>query len=137
MSVVAADEHTAKALAVSVGTELVRIIRLRLADQHPVLINDLYLLRKDCPGLETHSELEADQVSVYEIITRDYGLRIAEMKGFIQPVLADKQEAKCLEITPGSPVFRTEVVGTNPEGRPLVYAVDLVRGDWSYDISSS
>lgn len=133
----AADEHTATALDVPVGTELVRIIRLRLADDRPVLINDLCLLHKDCPRLETHAELAAYQVSVYEIITRDYGLRIAEMKGFIHPVLADKQEAKYLEIVPGSPIFRAEVVGKNPEGRPLVYAVDLVRGDWSYDISSS
>jgi GntR family transcriptional regulator len=135
--VIPAEEALAAALSVPVGAALVRIVRLRLADGRPVLINDLCLLSKDCPGLETNPDLRKEQSSVYQIITRDYGLRIEEMKGFIQPVLAGKHEAKLLEIAPGSPIFRTEVTGTNPEGRPVIHAVDLIRGDWAFDISSA
>jgi GntR family transcriptional regulator len=135
-AVVPADESLIAVLDVPAGTDLVRIVRLRTADGHPVLINDLRLLSQDCPGLDSCPELSSDQSSVYQILTRDYGFQIAEMKGFIQPVLASKQQAELLEIAPGSPIFRTEVTGTNPEGRPVVHAVDLVRGDWAFDISS-
>ena len=136
-SVIPAEDPLTTALNVPVGTELVRIVRLRLADGQPVLINDLCLLSKDCPGLEACPELLKEQSSVYQIVTRDYGLRIEEMKGFIQAVLASKHDAKLLDITLGSPIFRTQVVGTNPEGRPVIHAVDLIRGDWAFDISSA
>src|SRR5205085_1032532 len=74
--VVPAEPSLAKAMGISVGTALVRITRLRLADGRPVLINDVCLLSTDCPGLESRPELAADQSSVYQIITRDYGIQI-------------------------------------------------------------
>lgn len=134
--VVPADAEVAAAMEVSEGTSMVRIVRLRLADNRPVLINDISLLSEDCPGLETRPELAAAQSSVYDIMARDYRIQTVRLTGFIRPEIADKHEAKLLEVPVGSPVFRTVVVGTNAEGRPVIYASDLVRGDWGFDISS-
>lgn len=134
--IVPAEATIAFAMGIPECTPLVRIVRLRLADNHPVLINDICLLSKDCPGLERRPELSAIQSSVYEIMTRDYGIQIAHLKGFIRPVIVGRQEAKLLEVPFDSPVFRTDVVGTNAEGRAVIHASDLVRGDWAFDISS-
>jgi len=131
-----AEDAIAAAMNVPVGTPMVHIVRLRLADAHPVLINDLYLLCKDCPSMEKRPELLAPQSSVYEMMSRDYGIQIAHLKGYIRPVIASKYEARLLEIPVDSPVFKTIVVGTNAEGRAVIYATDLVRGDWAFDINS-
>ena len=134
--VVVAEPGVAEAMGVAVGTPLVRVVRLRFADERPVLINDVTLLAADCPGLESRPELGASQSSVYQIISRDYGMRIEKMKGYIQPILADGQQAKLLEIPRGSAIFKTTVTGTNPEGRPVIHAVDFIRGDWAFDIGT-
>lgn len=126
----------ASEMSIAVGTPLVRIVRLRLADDKPVLINDICLLNKDCPDLEKRPELAAPQSSVYTILSRDYGIQIARLKGFIRPVIASKQETKLLEIPLNAPIFRADVVGITTEGRPVIHATDLVRGDWAFDISS-
>jgi len=134
--VVPAQSDTAEAVGVPVGTPVVRIVRLRLADGRPVLINDICLLSADCPGLESRPELRAPQSSVYQIITRHYGIEIANVTGHIRPVLADDEVARYLDVEAGAPIFRTEVVGKDGEGRAVIYATDLVRGDWAFDIGS-
>jgi DNA-binding GntR family transcriptional regulator len=133
--IIPADARLAEIMQVAVGADLIQIVRLRLADGRPVLINDVVLVAASCPGLESRPELR-EQSSLYQIITRDYGIDIAHMQGIIQPILADKHTAELLEIPPGSPIFRTEVTGVNHEGRAVIHAVDLIRGDWAFDISS-
>ena len=134
--IVPAEGTIAAEMGIPESTPLVRIVRLRLADNHPVLINNISLLCKDCPGIEKRPELAEAQSSVYEIMSRDYGIQTVHLKGYIRPIIASRQEAKLLEIPLDSPIFRTDVVGTNQDGRAVIHALDLVRSDWAFDISS-
>ncbi|GLZ53199.1 GntR family transcriptional regulator [Actinomycetospora sp. NBRC 106378] len=122
-----ADEELAAGLAVEPGDPVVRIARLRLADDEPMAREVLHVPAAVAPGLRG-SDLDGG-ASWYELLELRYGRRVAEGTQTVEPVLALDDDAALLEVPSGSPAWRF-VRTSRDETGDVVERVDaLVRAD--------
>ena len=101
------DQITIKQLGLSPGDEVIRLERLRLADDEPVAINISILPRKLVPGLD---EMDLENQSLYEILEKHYGHIIARAEQTLEPVLADEAAAQLLQVPSNTPLLLVEGV---------------------------
>lgn len=94
--VIPADDHWAEVLYIPRGTEVVRLHRLRLTNDLPIVIQLTHLPHHLCPDL-----LQYDFTcrSLYEILRNEYRLCLARSETVIEATLAASWEADLLELT--------------------------------------
>jgi GntR family transcriptional regulator len=104
---------------------LVRMERLRLVDQVPVILErrDVHSVR--CPGLEK-KDLTG---SLYALWTESYGLKLGAAEQLIRAVAIDGPDARLLEVPAGSAGLLVSAAGTLAGGEPLWTERTLYRGD--------
>jgi GntR family transcriptional regulator len=124
--VTAAPTILAKALGVEVGTALVYLRRLRLADGHPMALQTNYLVHACCPGLLEH---DLNQNSLFKILKSHYGLQIAAYSATVEAVLASESEAALLGLTPPAALLVTEQISYLENGRAIEFVRSAYRGD--------
>jgi GntR family transcriptional regulator len=117
------------------GERVVRLRRLRLADDEPVSLMVNYLPQSLVPGLE----LEGIQYeSLYEHLEERYGLVPATSIDTVEAREANEQEAELLGIQPWSPVIYVTRVSYLDDGAPLEVALVTSRGDrYQYKVALS
>ena len=122
---VPADNQVAANLHVPPGKPVLRIQRLRLADDRPVGIHDSHLL------LNVHFTREQleQRGSLYALL-QERGIALAEAEEALEAVAAKKNEAVLLGLPPGSPLLRVLRVVFTPGGEPLEYVHALYRSDF-------
>lgn len=121
-----ADGPTAAALAISPGEEVIRIERLRFADDEPMALNTSILPRRLVPGLE---DLDLERGSLYEILEKRYGLILSRAEQTLEPALADPYAAELLGVPVGAPLLLVEGVVYLKNGAPVEWVHILYRGD--------
>lgn len=122
-----ADDELAAGLGIEPGDPVVRIARLRLADDEPMAREVLHVPAAVAPGL-CGADLDGG-ASWYELMEVRYGRRVAEGSQTAEPVLALDADAALLEVPSGSPAWRF-VRTSRDEGGEVVERVDaLVRAD--------
>jgi GntR family transcriptional regulator len=121
-----ADRTLAPALEVSVGDPLFAIHRLRLANQMPVALEYSYFPARLFPNL-TSFDLETR--SIYAILREEYGVKLAKARQSLEPVVAQTQQAKLLEIGRGAPLMLVVRTSRDDGGQIVEYARDFYRGD--------
>jgi GntR family transcriptional regulator len=124
-TVIPADESLAERLAVPVGSEIERIVRLRTADEDPLVFESAYLPRKFSQVLDS-SVLEQD--SVYDELERRCGLHITRAHESIRPIVLGRPVARLLRASPGAAAFSVERT-TWAEDGPIEWQESIVRGD--------
>jgi len=122
----AAPQLTAR-LKLQEGEPIIEIMRIRLADGEPVLLETSYLSKNRFPGLEQMEELA--HASLYEMLGARYQTHVAAMDQILEPVLLTKAEAKYLGAQVGAPAIKSEVVALTSEGDPIEYSWSVTRGD--------
>ncbi len=125
--VISADPQLTARLKLEEGEPIIEIMRIRLADGEPVLLETSYLSKERFPGLENVEELS--HASLYEMLGARYQTRVASMDQILEPVLLTKAEAKYLEAQVGAPAIKSEVVALTSEGDPIEYSWSVTRGD--------
>lgn len=135
----AASEAVAAALELPAGAEVQEIRRLRLANGRPVLLE-----RSSFPAGRFPGMLEQPLGgSLYELLAGCYGVRPCRAVESLEPVQADKESARLLEVPSGAPLLGVERVAFDRLGRPVEHARDLFRGDrtrmvvWSFELPES
>jgi GntR family transcriptional regulator len=93
--VLPADEPWARQLCIPRGSEIVYLYRLRLADEFPIAIQYTHLPHHLCPGLLA---FDFSKVSLYEVLRKNYGLRLAHSATVIEAALATPAEARLLNL---------------------------------------
>ncbi len=121
-----ADEAIAAALAIRTGDEVIRVERLRFADEEPMALNTSVLPRKLVPGLE---RVDLERGSLYEILEGRYGLILARAEQTVEPALADPYAAELLGVPVGAPLLLVEGVVYLKNGAPIEWVRILYRGD--------
>lgn len=116
----------AACLDVAPNTQVLHVRRLRLADEQPMAIEDLYVPRELVPGLEG-SDLEG--ASFYELLGQRYGLRIGAGTQTVEPVLATPADAAVLGCSPGAPCFLFERTSRVASGEVIEFVRSVYRGD--------
>ena len=121
----AATEIQARELGLSPGDPLVYIVRVRLLDGVPVMIErTAYVERAGLPL--SFVDLERDSISER---LEEHGIVFAHAEHTIDAVNASPDDARLLEIEPGLALLRERRRATDPQGRPLEWSEDRYVGD--------
>jgi GntR family transcriptional regulator len=126
----ASTEQAAPALAarlqVAPGSPVLRLARLRTADDRPMALERINLSVERFPGL---AELDWTDRSLYEELEREWGVRIGSTENRIAAVLPDPADAALLEIDASQPCLRVEGVTYDTNGVVLEAGRSWYRGD--------
>lgn len=112
-------------LALDAGSPVYQIRRLRLANQLPIGIEEVFIPEQYCPNLE-QLDLTA---SLYQGIRQTYGLTISYMDNQIEATQPTKPEKELLRITAATPVLRISGVSFNHAGLAILYERSVYRAD--------
>jgi GntR family transcriptional regulator len=121
----AADATFAKRLEVPEGAELERIVRVRAADDDPLVLETAYL------RLELSSALDSgtlERESTYDELERRWGLRVTGAREAIRPIVLNRTTARLLRASTGAPAFLVERTTWSDRG-PIEWQESIVRGD--------
>jgi GntR family transcriptional regulator len=124
-AVVPADATFAERLKVDPNTEIERIVRLRTADEDPLVFETAYLPHQFSRVLDTPA-LESE--SVYDVVERRCGVKITGAKEFIRPIVLHRAVARLLRARSGTPAFSVERTTWSDRG-PIEWQQSIVRGD--------
>jgi len=124
--VVPADSPLAGVLGIPLESPVTKLVRLRFADNEPLIYETSYIPWSLAPGLA----LNHDEGSLFSLIQSRYQLQIHRSVEKLKPVLADKQVAKLLNIPEGSPCFEVQTITYLTDNTPLEYNYGIFRGDF-------
>ena len=126
VSVTQADEYWAGLLDCPVGTELIRIRRVRTADGKPVVASLAMVQRETLRQVEPRfseaqlAESLREKHSLLIVLQEYFGLVVDYGIARLRPLQADADTAKKLEIKEGSVLIRLEQVDYDARGEPLI-----------------
>ncbi|PZF85265.1 GntR family transcriptional regulator [Jiangella anatolica] len=113
-------------LEISPGENVVRVTRLRLADDAPMAVETLHVPRAIAPGLE--GAMLADG-SFYELLHDVYGLELSGGVQTIEATVTDEIESELLGVPLHSPAFLFERISRDTAGRVVEFVRSVYRGD--------
>ncbi len=120
------EASIAKQLNVPVLTPVHYVVRLRMINQEPVMLEQLWVPVHCFPGLE-HQDL--NNRSVYEIMETEYGVSMTNAQRSLEPVIATEYEAELLGIETGTPLMLEQRLGFDQNAKCVEFSKDLYRGD--------
>ena len=116
----------AKQLKVPVLTPVYHVLRQRMINQEPVMLEQLWAPVHCFPGLEKQ---DLNNRSVYEIMKSEYGITMTRAQRSLEPVIATKFEAEVLRIEIGAPLLMERRLGFDQNSNCMEFSKDLYRGD--------
>ncbi len=118
-----APEEVALALELEPGHEVLRIKRLRLADDRPVGIHDSYLrgVYFDQTTLEKYNSLYA--------LLEDRGLILANGEEVLEAIAADQEASELLKVPLGAPLLLVSRTVYLESGQPIEFVTATYRAD--------
>lgn len=125
------DEITAEGelptlLGIRKGTKVLRLHKLRLADDEPVSLETTHLPLSRFRGVRKQV---AQGGSLYESLRERYGVELERAEEAIETSLAGPQEAELLGADVGSPVLLLSRQSFGRDGKPVEYVRSVYRGD--------
>jgi GntR family transcriptional regulator len=121
-----ADEITAERLHIDVGQMIFTLQRLRLADGEPLAIESSQLSFKGCERLV---EEDLEHNSLYQLLESQYGIPLVEAEQELEAGLAGNEEARLLQISPGSAVLYIRRTTFTDRNQPIEYAKSIYCGN--------
>ena len=125
-TVVAADADVAQHLALAVGSRVMRIRRVRLANGVGMSLDETYLPLEIGEKIVTH-DLEAEPI--FELLEQRYNIPLVEAEYELEAVSADADVAAALGVDTGSAIFLIERTSYSVGNRPVDYEKLHYRGD--------
>ena len=129
-----ANETERSRLELRKNAQVIELRRTRLIDEIPKVIEKIILPLGLFPGIDKQQALPNTLYSLYQGV---YGVSIAVAKEELRAVLANKGDAKELQIEPGTPLLQIDRIAVALDGQPvewrvsrcdtrdIVYAVDV------------
>jgi GntR family transcriptional regulator len=125
VEVVDASPALASQLEIAAGAAVVRVDRVRFADNEPMAVEQVYLPVARFPAIEA---ADWGGGSLFELLAeRGVRLRDAEQRVVAMPI--DGDDAAVLGVAAGEPGLRFASLARDLEGQPVYSAVSLFRGD--------
>ena len=125
-AVVDADPDVADQLGLAAGSPVVRVERVRFADDEPMAVETVYL--DHARFADVGAELTAD-ASLYALLESRYGVVLARADETIETVLAPPAAARLLGTDSATPMLLLTRSTRDASGRPVEYVRSLYRGD--------
>lgn len=115
---------TTAALRLAAGDKALHAVRLRLADDVPMSVDDAWYPAAVAPGL-----LERDLTgSVYALLEYDYASPVDRAEQTIRAIAADQRQAEWLRTDPGAPMLRFDRVAYSGD-TPVEHCRSWYRAD--------
>ena len=124
--VMAADAEVARHLALTVGTLVMRIRRVRLANGVGLSLDETYLPLEIGEKVVTH-DLEVEPI--FTLLEQRYAIPLVDAEYELEAVAANQDVAAELGVEPGSPIFLIERTSYSAGHRPVDYEKLHYRGD--------
>jgi GntR family transcriptional regulator len=121
------SREVSAALRLPPGTRVVRIERVRTANSRPVNVSVSYVPADAVPGLSASMVQAAG--SLYLLLRTRYGIHIGAAQDEMWARRASRREAELLNIREGDPVLILRRVCLLHDGRPVEYALSVIRSD--------
>ncbi|MEG1432412.1 MULTISPECIES: GntR family transcriptional regulator [Eubacterium] len=123
--IVEAGETLAHQLGIAEGELAFKLIRIRYADETPMLYESTFLPMERFKGLTAES---ISTRSMYDVLQDDFGVHISNGEEVLRPILVNRVESLYLDIPEGSPGLK--ITRTTREGnRVIEYTRSIARGD--------
>jgi GntR family transcriptional regulator len=127
-TVVAADADVAQHLALAVGTRVIRIRRVRLANGVGMSLDETYLPIEIGEKIAPH-DLDLELEPIFTLLEQRYDIPLLEAEYKLEAVSADQDVATALGVEAGSPIFLIERTSYSVGDRPVDYEKLHYRGD--------
>ncbi len=114
-----------QALELEPQEKIYRVKRLRLADDTPIAVEEVFLPEKLCPDI---NKLDLTR-SLYDLLKNTYSVEISHVDNNIEAIKADKESRQLLMLEAGIPVLKISGTSYTREGRKLFYERDVYRAD--------
>lgn len=123
-------------LQLAAGEPVIFLRRVRLLDGVAAVVQESWLPHAVCPGL---LDGDAEDLSLYTVLTEHYGLDLARGHTVISARLASDEEREWLELPEPAAVLTVDQLTSTREGRPVElsnsvyhphrYPLSIVHGD--------
>lgn len=100
--VIPAEDTLARILHINPGDPALHLVRLRMANDHPVAIQYSHLPHKLCPGLENENLING---SLFAVLRQKYYIYPAWTEAVVEAASALSEEAHLLGLKPSEPVL--------------------------------
>lgn len=131
LSLTEADEFLAGALELAPGAPVVRLDRVRTADDEPLAVEQAFVPAERFPGIELE---DFSSASLFEVLGRRYDVQLREAHQRVLAVAIEGDDADALGAEEGQPGLSFHTLARDGDGAPAYYAVSLFRGD-RYEVS--
>jgi GntR family transcriptional regulator len=108
------------------GNQVIEIIRVRYADEEPIMVETAYLSAQSFPDL---SEDSLGGQSLYGYLAESHNILISSVEQELHPVLLSKQQADWLHSETGAPAMHSEVVAFSKELQPIEFSISIISGE--------
>jgi GntR family transcriptional regulator len=112
------------ALGLTDDTQVVALKRLRSVDGELRLLVETVVPADLAPGLH---RMRLDDRSLYDVLRRQYGVRLVRAERWIDAVLPDAETCELLQLATPEPLLRIESIAYGANGRRLEYYSALHR----------
>jgi GntR family transcriptional regulator len=121
---VLSDAAIASHLGIKEGEPVLRIHRLRLADDQPVGIHDAYL-----PGDISIAQHELEKRGSLYALLQEKGFQLVEAEETIEAIQANSFQAELLGLGIGAPLLKVVRTVFSNEHRPIEHVIAIYRSD--------
>jgi DNA-binding GntR family transcriptional regulator len=121
-----ADGFLAGVLAVAPGAPLLRLDRVRSADDRPMAIELAFLPVERFPEVDG---VDFTNASLFDVLGERFGVRLRDADQRVVAVPIEEDDAAALDVDEGAPGLRFYTLARDQEGTPVYYATSLFPGD--------
>ena len=121
-----ADGFLAGVLAVVPGAPLLRLDRVRTADDRPMAVELAFLPMERFARVDG---VDFTDASLFEVLAGRFGVRLHDADQRVVAVPIEGDDASALEVDEGTPGLRFHTLARDDEGTPVYYATSLFPGD--------
>ncbi len=124
--VIIGKKRVTNRLGLPAKARLIKISRIRFANDEPWIIEESYLPDEKFSGLEAY---DYTSCLLVEVLAESYRTHLARIEAYIEPTLAEENHSKLLGIEIGSPALVLDRILYDDKNHPVVYSQAFVRGD--------
>lgn len=123
---VLANKKIALVLKINPDTPVYLIERVVFGNNMPLGLHRSYIPVDLCPNLQ---ETDLSNISLYEVLRRDYGIVTNRASETLESTLATTREGLLFGVEPGSPMFLLRILMSDSRERLIEYVKVVFRGD--------
>jgi len=128
-------DNSPRLLRKYLGAHYLYLARLRFGDEEPTGLQYTTVITELCPDLGSH---DFNRDSLYDVLSRDYGLVIATISHTVSAVAADAYQARLLLVSEGAPLLLVKTTAFLDNRQIIEHTISYYRADrYEYSITQS